>query len=66
MKAMFTSVKEFAVFNCKPHLFTCGQPFQIGETCAESSVYVELVAGSEVEFSARVQQFGGVVLRDYD
>lgn len=62
MKALFNSVKEFAVFAAKPHLFRIGEPYQLGTNCANSGVYVELVSGKESNFKSRVEQFGGVIL----
>jgi hypothetical protein len=62
MKAMFSNVKAFAVFNSKPHLFSYGQPYQLGTACVNSAVFVELTRGDSKKFSSRVEQFGGVVL----
>lgn len=62
MKALFNSVRDYAVFAAKPHLFAIGEPYQLGVNCANSGVYVELVSGKETEFARRVEQFGGVIL----
>lgn len=55
--AMFRSIKDLAVFNAKPHLFTYGEPFQFCE-----SFCVELVSGDVDLFVSRVEQFGGLVI----
>jgi hypothetical protein len=62
MKALFSSVKQYAVFAARPHLFRTGEPYQLGANCANGGVYVELVSGKESNFRARVEQFGGVIL----
>jgi hypothetical protein len=62
MIAMFNSVKEFAVFNSKPHTFHYGKPYQMGANSANLPVYVKLVSGSESMFKRRVEQFNGLVM----
>lgn len=65
MKAMFNTVKDFAIFNAKPHLFTFGEPYQIGgDTGKDGAVFVELRSGCKAMFASRVDQFGGVVLAE--
>lgn len=63
-KAMFPNLRAFAVFNAKPHLFTYGQPYQVGVRGAQYEVFVDLKAGDPAQFQARVEQFGGVVLAE--
>ena len=62
MIAMFDSLKDFAVFNSKPHLFQYGTPYQMGSNGANLPVYVKLVVGDEESFEYRVRQFGGIVI----
>ena len=62
MIAMFNGVKDFAVFNSKPHLFDYGQPYQMGDAGSDLPVYIKLMSGSETCFEDRVRQFGGVVI----
>jgi len=62
MIAMFDSVKDFAVFNSKPHLFHYSQPYQMGANGANLPVYVKLVSGDESQFQRRVEQFNGLVM----
>jgi len=62
MIAMFTNVREYAIFNSKPHLFTCGEPYQVAGNSDHGSVFVKLQTGGGASFTARVEQFGGVVL----
>ena len=66
MTGIFDTVAEFEKFNSKPHLFDCGDPYQMGNTGPDESVYVELVTGHYAEFALRVEQFGGVVLPSLD
>lgn len=62
LTSMFDNVQAFAVFNAKPHLFTVFEPTQMGCNDAEYPVYVTLDSGCAEMFTARVNQFGGVVL----
>ena len=62
MKALFSSVKSYAVFASKPHLFRAGEPYQFGESCANSGVYVDLISGNAENFISRVEQFGGFIV----
>lgn len=62
MKAMFNTVKEFAVFNSKPHLFTFGEPYQSIFEGEDEPVYIDFISGSEDQFKSRVEQFGGLTL----
>ena len=64
VSAMFTDVRQFAIFNAKPHLFTVSKPSQTGTSDANSPVFISLVSGCGAEFAARVGQFGGVTLYD--
>lgn len=62
MKAMFNTVKEFAVFNSKPHLFNFGEPYQAFCEGEDEPVYIDFISGSEEQFKSRVEQFGGLTL----
>lgn len=62
MKALFNSVKSYAVFASKPQQFIVGEPYQLGAISKNGGVFVELISGKESLFRSRVEQFGGVVL----
>jgi hypothetical protein len=64
MKALFTSVKAYAVFAAKPHLFRTSEPFQLGANSENGGVFVSLVSGSSKQFAARVEQFGGCIVSE--
>lgn len=61
-KAMFKTVKEFAVFNSKPHVFSYSSPYQIFSFGANQEVFINLESGCEKLFSKRVEQFGGILI----
>lgn len=66
LTAMFDNVKDFAVFNAKPHLFTIAAPTQMFCNDIDHPVYVELESGCAEMFTIRVKQFGGLVLPNVD
>lgn len=64
MRALFNSVKEYAVFAAKPHLFRVSDAYQLGENSANGGVWVDLISGKESQFRARVEQFGGCIVSE--
>lgn len=56
--ALFVDVKN----NSAPHLFTCGEPWQMGAACENDGVFIELATGCPAMFTERVEQFGGVTM----
>lgn len=63
MIAMFDSVKDFAIFNSKPHLFQYGDPYQMGANDVNLPVYVRFLSGNELQFKRRAEQFNGLVMQ---